>query len=86
MEAWGPDDHGTIKNLELYKGYKAKYEELLGKGSSKIVKPIKKKVAIPLKSMTKDELNDIAAREFPDIEIKGHWSKKKIISELEKQF
>lgn len=99
MEAWGPDDHGTIKNLALYKGYKAKYDELLGnkKEDTKVLKnegmlsDEKFEENLPgigklLKDMTKDELNDLAAREFPNTEIKGHWSKKKIISEIEKHY
>jgi len=80
MDAWGPDDHGTIKNLELYKGYKKAYEALLK--PVKLIKVVKSKIVF--KDMTKDELNDYAAKQFPDLEIKAYWKKNKIISELEK--
>ena len=49
MDAWGPNDHGDIKNLELYKSYKAKYESLLRKPEVKNKAPSKPKLNEKLK-------------------------------------
>jgi len=84
MEAWGPDDHGTIKNLGLYKGYKAEYERLLGETmpKSKVSKP---KEPVSYKDLkTKDQLNDFAAVHFPDLNIKAYWSKNKMLDVIMK--
>lgn len=37
-----------------------------------------------LEQYTKDELNDMCAREYPDLNIKTSWSRKKIISTISK--
>jgi len=43
-----------------------------------------KEEKVDFNNMTKDELNDYAAKHFPEAEIKGYWNKKKILKEVKK--
>ena len=46
------------------------------------VVPKEKLKETPLEDMTKDELNDFAATNFPELEIKYWWTKNKILKNI----
>jgi len=48
----------------------------------KEIKPNTTQSKIKLDDMTKDELNDFAAKSYPNLEIKYWWSKKRILNEI----